>query len=197
MMRYLRSENEQSHARKEEKQKVILSAAAKVVAREGTSAPISRIVTEAEIPVGSLYTHFADKEALLNALYLALKSEVAATLVSESHGAGSPRERGRLLWIRYIFWARAHPEKQRAIQQLSLSPIISEKTACQARKVMGGVSRTLQNCLPARSAMPPEFALGLMQSLIELVLCYTQREPEKFDAYVDTGFQAFWRAISE
>lgn len=59
VMRYLRSENELGHARKEEKQKVILSAAAKVVATEGTSASIARIVTEAEIPVGSLYTHFA------------------------------------------------------------------------------------------------------------------------------------------
>ena len=156
-------ETELSRARNKEKEKTILSAAVRIVAADGVGASIARITKEAEISVGSLYAYFASKDALLNALYLSLKAEVAEALLAECPVSGSAKERGRYLWNQYIFWALANPEKQQAMQQLSVSSHI-KTAAIKADDGLRGMTPTLQSCLPKRSAMPPEFALGLMQA---------------------------------
>jgi hypothetical protein len=57
----------------EEKRTAILEATAEVVAMLGVSAPTAKIAKEAGVAEGTLFTYFANKDELLNGLYLELK----------------------------------------------------------------------------------------------------------------------------
>ena len=54
----------------------ILQAAVREIAEAGLGAPTAKIARRAGLAAGTLFTYFANKEKLLNELYLELKIEV-------------------------------------------------------------------------------------------------------------------------
>ena len=64
--------------RSDDKRDSIKAAAVPVIAAQGLSAPTARIAREAGVSNGSLFTYFATKADLLNALFLDLKVEMGA-----------------------------------------------------------------------------------------------------------------------
>jgi AcrR family transcriptional regulator len=59
-----------------EKRSAILQAAVREIAEVGLGAPTAKIARRAGLATGTLFTYFANKEKLLNELYLELKIEV-------------------------------------------------------------------------------------------------------------------------
>ena len=60
----------------EDKRTAILEAATEVVAMLGVSAPTAKIAKGAGVAEGTLFTYFANKDELLNRLYLELKMDL-------------------------------------------------------------------------------------------------------------------------
>src|SRR5258706_14122347 len=58
-----------------EKRNAILQAAVREIAEAGLGAPTAKIARRAGLAAGTLFTYFANKEKLLNELYLELKIE--------------------------------------------------------------------------------------------------------------------------
>lgn len=54
----------------------ILGAAYKIFVEKGLSIPISEIAREAGVGIGTIYRHFPNKEALLDAVYLSYKQQL-------------------------------------------------------------------------------------------------------------------------
>src|SRR5260370_12149609 len=110
----------------DEKRNAILTSAALSVAALGMGAPTAKIAWGAGVAEGTLFTYFPTKDALFNELYLALKQEVAATMMAD-YPTGSPlRDRWRHIWDRYIDWGAANSAKRKAIRQLTVSDRIGE-----------------------------------------------------------------------
>jgi AcrR family transcriptional regulator len=65
---------------REETQLAILQAAAEVFCDEGLEAPMERIARQAEVAVGTLYNHFADRDALIRAVFEHRRREMIARL---------------------------------------------------------------------------------------------------------------------
>ncbi|NVJ99770.1 MAG: TetR/AcrR family transcriptional regulator [Alphaproteobacteria bacterium] len=91
----------------------ILLCAHDLLAREGAAAvTTTSIAQEAEIPVGSIYRYFTDKEAILSELYdtayAEVETEVLKTLEGLERGLGFRETHSRLI---HAFWraARSHP----------------------------------------------------------------------------------------
>jgi AcrR family transcriptional regulator len=59
-----------------EKRSAIIQAAVREIAEVGLGAPTAKIARRAGLAAGALFTYFANKEKLLNELYLELKIEV-------------------------------------------------------------------------------------------------------------------------
>ena len=66
----------------EDKRTAILEAATEVVAMLGVSAPTAKIAKGAGVAEGTLFTYFANKDELLNRLYLELKTDLRDAMMT-------------------------------------------------------------------------------------------------------------------
>src|SRR6202521_4522729 len=111
----------------EDKRTAILEAATEVVALLGVSAPTAKIANGAGVAEGTLFTYFANKDELLNRLYLELKMDLHDTMMTGYPAGKSLIDRNRHVWDRFIGWGLAHPLKRRAMRQLAVSDRITEE----------------------------------------------------------------------
>ncbi len=114
--------------RSEDKRAAILEAATEAVAVLGVSAPTAKIAKGAGVAEGTLFTYFANKDELLNRLYLELKIDLRDTMMTGYPSGKSLIERNRHFWDSYIGWGSAHPLKRKAVRQLAVSDRITEET---------------------------------------------------------------------
>jgi AcrR family transcriptional regulator len=75
-----------------------------VVATLGLSAPTAKIAKGAGVAEGTLFTYFANKDELLNRLYLELKMDLRDAMMTGYPAGKSLIDRNRHVWDRYIGW---------------------------------------------------------------------------------------------
>src|ERR1700675_1702374 len=117
----------------DDKRAAILEAAAEVVAVLGVSAPTAKIANGAGVAEGTLFTYFANKDELLNLLYVELKMDLRDAMMTGYPAGKSLVERNRHVWDRFISWGSAYPLKRRAMRQLAVSDRITE----ESKKLVG------------------------------------------------------------
>ena len=88
---------------------------------------------------GTLFTYFANKDELLNRLYLELKMDLRDAMMTDYPAGKSLIDRNRHVWDRFIGWGSAHPLKRRAMRQTGVSDRITE----ESKKLVGTHSGNL------------------------------------------------------
>lgn len=184
--------------RSEDKRNAILAAAAEVVGALGPSAPTARISRAAGVAEGTLFTYFADKDALLNELYLELKRGLRDTMMAEYPASAPLAERARHVWDRYVDWGVAHPDRHRALTQLAVSDRIAARSRETAGEMFAEVDAMLLGGVGcgALADQPPAFVSAILIALAETTMSFVQREPAQAERYKRAGFDAFWRAVA-
>lgn len=129
--------------RSEDKRQTILRAATQLFAEEGLNAPTARIAKAAGVAEGTIFTYFANKDVLMNQLYLELKSQLRLALVPPPESAAL-REQVWLAWRTYVNWGIAHPEEHQVLAKLALSPKITETTQAEGSRAFCDVSCLLE-----------------------------------------------------
>ena len=182
----------------DDKREAIITAAVRVIAVQGLSAPTALIAKEAGVSNGSLFNYFETKADLLNQLYRELKAEMGAAALD---GLPAGQEaRGQLLhvWTGWLRWATASPGKRRALAHLDVSGDVtpdSRRVASQALSPIQDVLGRSYRDGSLRDA-PPGFAVALMSALADITIDFMVREPAKADAHAATAFDALWRMIA-
>ena len=100
----------------DDKRNAILAAAARVSAEQGGSATTARIAKEARVAEGTLFTYFANKDDLLNQLYLDLKSGLRDVMLHGYPLDAPLRERAHHAWNAYVDWGISRPAERRAME---------------------------------------------------------------------------------
>src|ERR1700676_2708229 len=131
----------------EDKRAAILEAATEAVAVLGVSAPTAKIAKGAGVAEGSLFTYFANKDELLNRLYLELKMDLRDAVITGYPAGKSLIDRSRHFWDRYVGWGLAHPLKRRAMRQLAVSDRITEETKKLLGDAFGEVHDMMRECV--------------------------------------------------
>jgi AcrR family transcriptional regulator len=181
----------------EDKRTAILDAATEVVATLGVSAQTAKIAKGAGVAEGTLFTYFANKDELLNQLYLELKTDVRDAMMTGYPSGKSLIDRSRHLWDCYIGWGSAHPLKRRAVRQLAVSDRITE----ESKKLVGDAFREFDDMMrecAAGGAMrhqPPAFASAIMSAIADTTMDFIAREPAQAKRYTKAGFDAVWEAV--
>lgn len=182
--------------RSEDKRNAILAAATEVVGALGTSAPTAKISRAAGVAEGTLFTYFADKDALLNELYLELKRDLRNAMMEGYPASAALADRARHVWDRYIDWGVAHPARHRAVSQLAISDRITARSKEVAGAMFAEVDAMLLGGLGLRTDQPAAFVSAILIALAETTMGFVQREPAEAERYKRAGFDAFWRAVS-
>jgi len=184
--------------RSAEKRSAIMSAAARVIASEGLSAPTLVIAREAGVANGTLFTYFETKAELFNELYVALKAELATASLKGLPVTADLRKQMFHLWSHSMEWAKSHPEKRRALAQLGVSDEITEASRAAGRKAMSGVARLLEQSRaggPLRNA-PLGFVVAIMNSLGDATMEFMAQDPANAKKHGKAGFDALWRVLT-
>jgi AcrR family transcriptional regulator len=181
-----------------DKREAILQAAAEVVAVLGVSAPTAKIAKGAGVAEGTLFTYFANKDELLNRLYLELKMDLRDAVITGYPVSESLIERSRHFWDRYIGWGSAHPLKRRAMRQLAVSDRITEETKKLLGEAFGEVNEMMRECAAggAMRHQPPSFVSAIMSAIADTTMDFIAREPAQAKRYTKAGFDAFWKAVA-
>ena len=182
----------------EHKRNAILSAAACVIAEQGGSATTARIAKEARVAEGTLFTYFANKDDLLNQLYLELKAGLRNAMLHGYPLDASLRERAWHAWNAYLDWAIAHPAERRALARLTLSERVTEASRKAGNDGFAPISAALQEAaaLGKLRDHPVPFVGAIMNSLAETTMDFVAHYPAEAGRYRTAGFEAFWSAIA-
>jgi AcrR family transcriptional regulator len=182
----------------EDKRTAILEAAAEVVATLGVSAPTAQIASGAGVAEGTLFTYFANKDELLNRLYVELKMDLRDAMMAGYPAGKSLIERMRHVWVRYVGWGSANPSKRKAVRQLAVSDRITEESKKLTGDAFAEFNTLMREC--ARSGtlshQPPSFVAAILSAIADTTMDFIAREPAQARRYTKAGFDAFWNAVS-
>jgi AcrR family transcriptional regulator len=186
-----------ARARSPKKRSAILQAAVEEIAKVGLGAPTAKIARRAGVASGTLFLYFANKEALLNELYVELKSEVYARINLNFPHKGNLERRARHVWSSHLDWALQFPEKRKVSTQLYVSDVITPETRARTAGERGAVDATLAE-LGRRGALrglPAGFAGATMTAMQEATMDFIAKRPKEREELLQRGFQVFWRAL--
>src|ERR1700726_2789030 len=169
----------------EDKRTAILEAATEAVAVLGVSAPTAKIAKGAGVAEGTLFTYFANKDELLNRLYLELKMDLRDAVIAGYPAGKSLMDRSRHFWDRYIGWGSAHPLKRRAMRQLAVSDRITEETKKLSGDAFGEVTGMMRHWAAggAMPRQPPAFVSAIMSAIADTTMDFIAREPARAKRY--------------
>jgi len=182
----------------EEKRHALLTAAANEVASTGIAASTIKIAKNAGVAEGTLFVYFPTKDELLNQLYLYLKSDLISFLANDYPTNVSIEKQIEYIWTRYLDWGASNPNKRRALSQLNVSEKITMDIQNAAEIMFENLQNVVANAMKEGILREqPIYFLGeIINSLADMVLEMTFRNPEKLLEYKVLGWKALWGAIA-
>ncbi len=186
-----------ARVRSPEKRSAILRAAVHEIAQAGLAAPTAKIARRAGVAAGTLFTYFANKEELLNELYIELKGEVSIRINANFPHSGSLERRARHIWSSVLAWTIEFPEKRKVSAQLNVSDLITRETRMRTAAQNDTIGRTLSELETGGvlRGLPAGFATATMAAMQEATMEFIAKQPKQREELIERGFQVFWRAL--
>ncbi len=110
-------ERRTQEVRKAETRKKIVTAALSLFPERGyygTAVPL--VANRAGVGLGTIYRHFEDKEALVNATFREAKQRLGTRLAGVFEGEDAPRAQFHQLWVALLGFAREEPDAFRFLE---------------------------------------------------------------------------------
>ncbi|MGP8432421.1 TetR/AcrR family transcriptional regulator [Paraburkholderia fungorum] len=173
-------------------------AATRVIASEGLGAPTATIAKEAGVSNGSLFTYFATKADLVNALYLELKGELGSAALKGVPVNSDIRSQMLQVWRNWLHWTVSSPDKRKALKHLSVSTDLTAQTREAANELMAGMASHIERSRmngPMRDE-PLVFVGALINSMAEATAEHIIRDPANAESRSMAAFEAIWRIIT-
>ena len=182
--------------RSPEKRRAILEAAVVEIAESGLGAATAKIAVRAGVAEGTLFTYFANKDELLNELYVELKLEVYERLNTGFPHSASLERRAWHVWSSSLNWSIEFPQKRKVSLLLNLSAVVTPESRArlaEQRSVMDAMLAELGSREPLRG-LPAGYAASLMASMQEATMDASKSVRQR-KALIERGFALFWRAV--
>ena len=187
-----------ARAKSEDKRNAILSAATEVFAERGLAAATSAISQAAGVAEGTLFTYFNTKDELINALYRAIKLELADAMMSDFPRRASLRARLQHVWDRYAGWGVANSQQHKVLQQIVVWSGLTEESRCAGVAPFLEIEKMAQNAVIQHLFLdrPLEFIAATLSAMADTTIEFMRRSPKQADMYRNAGFEMLWAAIT-
>jgi len=181
----------------DDKRQASLDGAVRVIAAQGLSAPTAAIAKAAGVANGSLFTYFATKADLWNALYVDLKTEMAAA-AGQGLAHTEPKPALQLALSGWLGWAIDHPDRRRVLALLGTADEITPQSIRAGHVLMAPLAALVERCRangPMRE-VSLGFVTALMTATAEATIDFIQQDPAHAELHARNGFEALWRMIA-
>jgi len=181
----------------DEKRKAILDAALRVCSERGIAdAPTSAISRAAGVAEGTIFTYFATKDELMNALYLEMRQEFSRHLEDFPY-QGDARTRLRYIWDKYLDLGTTHPERLKVLAQLRASGKLFKDDEPPAPALVELLSATREAVegKGLREA-PAEYLVLMVRAQAEITIEFITTNPECREECSEMGFRMLWNGLT-
>ena len=187
-----------ARAKSEDKRNAILSAATEVFAERGLAAATSAISHAAGVAEGTLFTYFNTKDELINALYCAIKQELADAMMSDFPRRASLRTRLLHVWDGYARWGIANPLQHKVLQQIVVWSGLTEESKRAGTAPFLEVEKMAQAAVAQHLFLdrPLEFIAATLSAMADTTIEFMRRSPKQADLYRNSGFEMLWAATT-
>ena len=175
----------------------LLIAASRVIDAEGLGASTASIAKEAGVAGGTLFTYFATKADLLNALYVELKREMAKAALEGVSSSSDPKGQFRRIWTNWTRWAIAYRERRRTLALLATCDEVSpesRKLAADAMEPIGTLLERIKEVGPANN-VSFEFIAAITDSIAGTTMDFMVNDPQNAETHCAAGFASLWRVL--
>lgn len=182
----------------DDKRMALLNAATTAVGLSGIRASTAMIARQAGVAEGTLFRYFANKDALLNALFLHLKQSLGQAMMVGFDPTQDQKTCTRHIWNQFVAWGLANPNAQQAVRQLAVSDCISQETMNEVELLYPELHDLAQHCIRQEFLRDDNrvFADTMFFRMAETAMEFAGKKPEKARYWIDAGFEAMWRALS-
>ena len=179
-------------------QVALLHAATRVFAAQGLGASTASIAREAGVSTGTLFVYFQTKTALVNELYVVLKSEMGRAATDGVRAQAGRWEALRYMWDRWVAWAMDDPDKRRALAHLSVAEDLTDDSRVAVHAAYAGTAEILKRIAadgPMRD-VPLGFVVTLMSAIADATIDDLLADPDPTGVRSALAFDAMWRALA-
>ncbi len=176
----------------------LLDAATRTIAADGLAVSTATIAKEAGVSAGTLFVHFDTKAALVNELYVSLKTGMARVATQGMADGLTPREQLQAMWNNWIAFATTQPRHQRALAHLTVADELTQESHQAVSDAYADIARLLQAITsdgPMRD-VPLGFVTALMSAMTDATIDDLIAHPDPSGARRDLAFDALWRALA-
>jgi AcrR family transcriptional regulator len=182
----------------EEKRQAILASAMTLIAEKGLGASTADIAKHAGLSTGSLFTYFATKAELYNALYLALKAEIAQAVLAELPAQGDIEAKLYHLWSAWTRWGSAHIVARKALAQLTICDLVTADTR-EAGMQAAAPTLDITRQASAQGLMgkaPVHYIGALVESMANTTMDFMLVDPARAEEISHSGFLALRQMLT-
>ncbi|MBV5313917.1 MAG: TetR/AcrR family transcriptional regulator [Prolixibacteraceae bacterium] len=185
-----------------DKQEQILKAALKLFVEFGFhGTPTSRIAQEAGVSNGTLFHYYKTKDELVVALYIYIKSNLAACMSGNRPAGETIKATFKREFIATLYWAKENPMEFRFTQQFLSSPYLSMISIDEIKKQTKHFFDLMQEAIDARvlKPLPLDLLFTLLSSHISGINQYlitSNLDAAKEQELIQTSFDLVWDMIT-
>jgi len=169
-----------------------------VFAERGLAAATSAISHAAGVAEGTLFTYFNTKDELINALYCAIKLELADAMMSDFPRRASLRTRLQHVWDGYARWGIANPQQHKVLQQIVVWSGLTEESKRAGTAPFLEIEKMAQAAVAQHLFLdrPLEFIAATLSAMADTTIEFMRRSPKQADLYRNSGFEMLWAATT-
>lgn len=159
----------------------------------GVNISTARIAQAAGVSNGTLFNYFPTKQALIDALYISIKNDLAEA-VGTLPPDGSVAVRMRLVWDRWFAWARDHRDSHAVMNLLHQANLASPDAQQAGVEAIGGPASLLTEAMNSGTLvdLPLEYLAGLIQHQLDQAIM-----SELDDEQANVAFSVLWNGITK
>ena len=158
----------------------------------GVGVSTAKVADAAGVSNGTLFNYFPTKQALIDALYLSIKTDLAGAIGSPDPEL-SIEARGRELWEAWRRWARANRPAHSVMNLLHHSGLASAAVQIEAAELFGASMQVLveANELGTLVPLPLDYLAALIGQQLDHAIT-----AELDDSQSAVAFDVLWNGIT-
>lgn len=184
-----------------DKRVAALQATLELIAEQGLQdTPMSQVAERANIGVGTIYRYFSNKDDLINALYIDIKSQLARAGIQGYSPDVPPPDALKLILRNVIFYFLAHPPAFWFIEQYENSPQITAATREEGVKLAEPIEDFFKRATAAGllKDLPVELLGALMSGAVtSLTKLYLTGSFDINDGRLEPSLSAIWDLLKK
>ena len=171
----------------------ILAAAMSVFVDNGVRVSTAKIAAAAGVSNGTLFNYFPTKQALIDALYVSIKTDLAAAVGDLDHSDPIER-RMRQVWDCWFSWARENRDAHLVVNLLHEAGMASAEAQAAGNVAIEGPGRVLTEAKESGVLvdLPLEYLGALIQHHLDQAVASGLD-----DEQADRAFHVLWNGITQ